>query len=286
MEVVLSSSIGFCAGVAQVIKLANECLEAGMQERLPVYSIGSFIHNPRVMASFASRGLQEIHLPVHAVPGIALIRAHGITDHLRCGFLEAGFRLVDGTCRNVQYSQQIIRTVDVNDHVVVAGIAGHSEVVALSGLYNSLGTFVPVEVVGSVSDVASLQWESGRIIFMTQTTMPANSYQAILHAMKERFSGRLEIGNHLCPGAIRRNRSVEELCFAVDALVVVGGKGSANTTALADMGREHGLAVWHIESAEEIEQNMFEFDRIGLTAGTSTPREDIEAVKNALERGI
>ena len=212
MEVVLSSSIGFCAGVAQVIKLANECLDAGLHEGLPVYSIGSFIHNPRVMASFASRGLLQIHGPEGVKPGIALIRAHGITDTLRLAFIDAVFRLVDGTCRNVQYSHHIIPSVEEGRHVGGAGIAGRSEVIALSGLRNFRGEQVPVEVVGSVHDVSTLHWSNGRILCMTQTTMPANSYQEIMHAMKERFGDRLEIGNHLCPGAIRRKRSVEELC--------------------------------------------------------------------------
>ena len=67
--------------------------------------------------------------------------------------------------------------------------------------------------------------------------------------------------------------------------MVVGGKGSANTTALAEIGRDHGIEVWHIESANDMVARMFSYERVGLTAGTSTPKEDIDAVRRALERG-
>ena len=283
MEVILSKSLGFCSGVGHVISLAEECFRIAAEKQLPVYSIGWFIHNQRVVDSFIARGMRHIEHPEEGLPGVALIRAHGIPDTLRKSFLDAGYFLVDGTCHNVGYSQNIIRNIPVGTTIVIAGIVGHSEVVALSGLWDSTGKLVPVSVVQSARDVALLPDQLGEYVLMTQTTLPAIQYKEIFNAMKERFNHRLTIGNHLCPGALRRNKALIDLCTQVEAVVVVGGHKSANTTALAKIVAEQGLPVWHIESAQGVVPQMRVFGRIGLTAGTSTPQNDIDAVYQALK---
>ncbi len=283
MEVILSKSLGFCSGVAHVIGLAEECFRIAAEKQLPVYSIGWFIHNQRVVDSFIARGMRHIEHPGGGLPGVALIRAHGIPDILRKSFEDAGYILVDGTCHNVAYSQNIIRNVPVGTTIVIAGIVGHSEVVALSGLWDGAGKLVPVSVVQSAQDVVSLPDQLGEYLLMTQTTLPAIQYKEIFNAMKDRFGQRLTIGNHLCPGALRRNKALIDLCAQVEAVVVVGGLKSANTTALAKIVAGQGLPVWHIESAHGVVPEMMVFKRIGLTAGTSTPQNDIDAVFNALK---
>jgi (E)-4-hydroxy-3-methyl-but-2-enyl pyrophosphate reductase len=283
VEVILSKSLGFCSGVGHVIGLAQECFRIAAEKQLPVYSIGWFIHNQRVVDSFIAKGMRHIEHPEDGLPGVALIRAHGIPDTLRKSFFDAGYFLVDGTCHNVGYSQNIIRNIQVGTTIVIAGIVGHSEVVALSGLCDSAGSLVPVSVVESAQDVTLLPDRLGEYVLMTQTTLPAIQYKEIFNAMRERFGTRLTIGNHLCPGALRRNKALIELCAGVEAVVVVGGLKSANTTALAKIVTEQGLPVWHIESAQAVIPEMRIFKRIGLTAGTSTPKDDIDDVYRALK---
>jgi 4-hydroxy-3-methylbut-2-enyl diphosphate reductase len=72
----------------------------------------------------------------------------------------------------------------------------------------------------------------------------------------------------------------------VEAVVVVGGKMSANTTALTQLVAEYGLPVWHVESYKEIPLEVYSFSRVGVTAGASTPSEDIEEVVTHLEEGV
>ncbi|MBI3580731.1 MAG: hypothetical protein HY098_01400, partial [Nitrospinae bacterium] len=65
----------------------------------------------------------------------------------------------------------------------------------------------------------------------------------------------------------------------VDALVVVGGRESANTARLASIAKEEGLPVWHVESESELNlESLGEFDSIGVTAGASTPKWVIDNV--------
>lgn len=283
MEVIRSKTMGFCMGVKQVVDLAHECLRIAKDKGVPAYSIGWFIHNQRVVKQLADLGLRHIERPEEGVPGVALIRAHGITDVLRQEFIDAGYELIDGTCRNVASSQSIIRNTGKNTLVVVAGIAGHSEVVALSGVTTTENTLIPTVVVQSVNDVQNLPDDPKTVILMTQTTLPALDYRAILQAMKDKYGTALRIGNHLCAGALRRNKALLELCETVEAIVVVGGKNSANTAALVRLVEEFGLPAFHVESALEITEEMRSFNRVGLTAGTSTSQHDIDDVYSELK---
>jgi 4-hydroxy-3-methylbut-2-enyl diphosphate reductase len=281
-----SSIMGYCNGVAHVINLAHDCLRIARESGLPAYSIGWFIHNPHVVNKFSTAGMRRIEGPDDGPPGVALIRAHGIGDPLREKFEQAGFKLIDGTCGTVAYSQRIIRTSEPSSQVVLIGQAGHSEVKALTNVYNSSKKIIPVTIVDTVDVVDSLPpFENQDVLLMVQTTFPQLAYDQIKSRMQERYGDRLKIGNRPCPITSRRHEAINQLCDKVDAVIVVGGKMSANTAALAKLVEHRGLPVWHIEQASEIPLNIYSYNRVGITAGTSTPPEDIESVYEALKVG-
>lgn len=278
--------MGYCNGVAHVIEMAQDCLRIARESNLPAYSIGWFIHNPNVVKRFVNAGMLHIDRPGDSLPGVALIRAHGIGDPLRAEFIEAGFQLLDGTCGTVAYSQRLIKTSDPSWHVVIAGLPDHSEVDALSHVWNEQKRIIPVSVVETIEDVDRLPaFEGDTVTFMTQTTFPIMQYDLLKQRMKEKFGFRLHMGNRLCPTTSRRLEAINMLCTKVDAVIVIGGRMSANTMALVHVVEKNGLPVWHIEDAREIPKVVFSFDRVGITAGTSTPPEDIDAVYDALQAG-
>jgi len=43
------------------------------------------------------------------------------------------------------------------------------------------------------------------------------------------------------------------------------------------------VPVWHIENEREIPDEIYAFERVGVTAGTSTPEEDIDEVIRTLK---
>lgn len=275
--------MGYCNGVSHVIEQAWECLRLAGERNLPAYSIGWFIHNPTVVEKFQRAGMLHINEPEDGPPGIALIRAHGIADPLRHRFEVAGFTLIDGTCGTVAYSQRLIRNAPPGVHVVILGLRGHSEVTALSNVWNVHRTVVPVSVVESVEDVDNLpDFGNDEILLMAQTTFPQLQYDVLKEEMERRFGERLRMGNRLCPTTYRRHEAIENLCDSVDAVIVVGGKMSANTTSLVHLVKKRGLPVWHIETASEIPPEISKFEKVGVTAGTSTPSEDIETVISVL----
>jgi len=283
VKVLRSTTMGYCSGVSRVIEMANECLLTAKEQQVPAYSIGWFIHNPTVVTRFQQAGMHSINEPQGQEPGIALIRAHGIADSLRQDFEQAGFTLIDGTCPTVAYSQKMIRTADRESVVIIIGQKGHSEVIALQGVWDEQKKPIPVTVVQTAQEVAALEDFVGKqILLMVQTTFEQMLYEELKKAMIERYKDNLVIGNKLCPTTQRRHKAVHQLCDTVEAVVVVGGKMSANTTALKTLVQSRGLPVWHIENASELPSKIFAFASVGVTAGASTPAEDIDEVVAAL----
>lgn len=280
-----STIMGYCYGVSQVIELAHKTLAIAKEKNLRAYSIGWFIHNPSVVKRFEEAGMTHIESPSKQERGVALIRAHGIGDPLRKEFEEANFILIDGTCATVAYSQRLIRTSNPNSHIVIIGTKGHSEVVALSQVWNEREEIIPVTVIESEQEVEKLPlFGDKQIVLMTQTTFGQQQYNTLRALMEEKYQKRLLIGNKLCPTTFRRHKALLELCDEVEAVIVVGGLMSANTSALAQLVKERGLPVWHIESHKEIPQEISSYSVVGVTAGASTPTEDIEAVIGELEK--
>ncbi len=68
-----------------------------------------------------------------------------------------------------------------------------------------------------------------------------------------------------------------------DLVLVIGGFNSANTTRLARICREIQPRTRHVETAAEIEPSWLNgVEKIGITAGASTPRWIIDEVLETL----
>ncbi len=286
MKIVRSRVMGYCKGVSQVIGYAQDVVDRAVKEGRKAYCIGWFIHNPSVVNRFITQGMEHIDSPEGIEPGVALIRAHGISDDLRERFINAGFTLIDGTCPTVAHSQQLIRDIGSTEHALVIGLHDHSEVKALSRVKNSDGEYVPVQVIQSAEEALSLLCEGeGKIVTVVQTTFDHELYLRIFGILEERFPDRIVRANILCPSTKRRHDSLLQMISEVEAVLVIGGKMSANTQALARLVETRSVPVWHIEKADEIPSEIYSYQSVGITAGTSTPEEDIARVEEVLKRG-
>jgi 4-hydroxy-3-methylbut-2-enyl diphosphate reductase IspH len=82
-----------------------------------------------------------------------------------------------------------------------------------------------------------------------------------------------------------RQEAVEKLCRQVDALIVVGGARSNNTKQLVALCERLGRRAFHVQSADDLDPSWFAgCATIGLTAGTSTLDETVDAVETRLRR--
>jgi len=286
MTVIRATVLGRCMGVRRAVELAQDTARG--EERPPVYTLGPLIHNPQAVSELAAQGilaLSEADLDLRDADGAprvkgrsVVIRAHGVPPALRERIASLGARIVDATCPRVLASQRKARDFARRGYsVVIAGDAGHGEVTGIAG-------YAPGAVVVGNPEEARAVEPRGPLALIAQTTISREEYDAIRDALAERFPG-LEVVDSICPCTKERLDALRDLAAEVDAIVVVGGRNSANTARLHSSALALGKAAWLVETAAELPPEAFACSRVGLTAGASTPESLIDEVQAALLRG-
>ncbi len=88
----------------------------------------------------------------------------------------------------------------------------------------------------------------------------------------------------ICDSTETRQTEIKALACATDAVFIVGGRNSANTHRLAEISESMGTPTFHIETAEEIREVLLQkYNRIGISAGASTPNWIIERVVDTIQ---
>jgi 4-hydroxy-3-methylbut-2-enyl diphosphate reductase len=160
---------------------------------------------------------------------------------------------------------------------VIVGEADHPEVEGI--LAHAGGDALVVE---EVSDLPA-KLPSRRIGVVVQTTQSLSRLTAVVDALLPRVS-ELKVHNTICSATGQRQGAAEELARTVDVMVVVGGHNSGNTNRLAEICLAANPRTHHVETAEELEPAWFAgADTVGVTAGASTPDEQMQGVIAAIE---
>ncbi len=278
MELILSDTMGYCGGVSRAISMVEGAIEEARQKGVPVYSLGKVIHNKQVCASFAAQGLLTIPSPSGHRPGLVVLRAHGIPDALRAEFVEAGFTIVDATCPVVSRNLNLIAQNQKEAEIIIVGHENHPETLAMQGVERG-GKSYPSLFITRPADLSLLKRDKAYAVFV-QTTFDRLLWREIRSAFQDlKNQGyRIELQNEVCPSSVNRRDAALRLCSKCDAILVVGGKESANTKALYTLITDQGKKAWHIETEEEITSEMKGYAILGITAGASTPSHTIDAV--------
>lgn len=275
MNVVVAEHLGMCFGVKRALDIADS---VSQPERVTM--LGEIVHNEQIVSALAARGYVTqpesagTHIP--DTPAV-LITAHGISDRQRHALLAAGKSLHDTTCPLVTRVHKVARMLaDKGYFIVVIGRHGHVEVRGLTG---DLDAF---EVVERVDEVRAYGQPRLGVVCQT-TTAPAEAAQireAIAAANPE---AEIRFIDTICHPTKARQQAVESLLPDVDALVVVGGRTSNNTRRLGDLAEARAVPWHHVQTVDDIDPEWRNrYRSIGLTAGTSTPDEAIEAVRERL----
>ncbi|MCL2416216.1 MAG: bifunctional 4-hydroxy-3-methylbut-2-enyl diphosphate reductase/30S ribosomal protein S1, partial [Defluviitaleaceae bacterium] len=91
----------------------------------------------------------------------------------------------------------------------------------------------------------------------------------------------------ICPDVKNKQKSAAKLAENMDYMLIIGDKNSSNTKKLLKICRKIQKNSYLIESIEEIELNIFsQDDKIGITAGASTPPALIKEVSDKFQQLI
>jgi len=251
-----------------------------------IYTLGPLIHNPQVVSLLREQGIVPINAPEDAHDGTVIIRAHGIEPDLRRRLKGADNQVCDATCPRVARVQAIVkRQAGAGSMVLIAGDAGHAEVVGLEGYAGG-----HARVVSSRADIdrvaeENIEWfDPGKVCLVAQTTQNRNRFDELADHVR-RLWPEAQVFDTLCNSTDRRQEEVVALARKADALVVVGGHDSANTRRLAEQARTTGKPTFHVETADELDETELRgFADIAVTAGASTPNWLIQEVVDKLKK--
>ena len=275
MKIQLAEHYGLCFGVRDAIAQAERLAAQG-----PLTILGELVHNPVVRERLAQRGVREGALNDESAPTPqVMITAHGASERKRAEWRGAGFGVADGTCPLVRHAHgQLGLLVSLGYFPVVIGKRGHVEVAGLTG------DFPEACVVENADDISQLP-QRERYGVISQTTQPLEKVQALVAVIRSARPGsEVRFSDTVCQPTKNRQLALRKLLAECDTMVVVGGRNSNNTVQLVTAASAAGLAVFHIERAEELEPAWFSnAENVGLTAGTSTLKETVAAVHERLK---
>lgn len=273
MNVIRAKHAGVCYGVERALDMAV----AAMMDEDKTYTLGPLIHNPKVVEELRDRGVEVAESVDELDEGIVVIRSHGVEPQILSTLREKGLTVIDATCPHVAKAQRSAGELrDAGGTVIVIGRAEHPEVKGLCGHAGDRAV-----VVADVSELPETLEEPVGIV--VQTTESKEKLDAVVEAIRARGIDPV-VKNTICFATRQRQNSAADLADEVDAIVVIGGKNSSNTTHLYDICKAHCERSYFIERVDEIDSAWFEgCETVGVTAGASTPDDQICAVVDYLE---
>jgi 4-hydroxy-3-methylbut-2-enyl diphosphate reductase len=156
---------------------------------------------------------------------------------------------------------------------VVIGQRNHVEV---RGVTEDLAEH---SVILNAEDVANLP-ERPRYGIIAQTTQPVDRVSRLVALVQLRFrKAEVKYVDTVCRPTKQRQEAAVNLARQADVVVVIGGAQSNNTRELVATCGRYCARVHHVQDQNDLQSDWFhQEDTVGITAGTSTPDETIDAV--------
>jgi 4-hydroxy-3-methylbut-2-enyl diphosphate reductase len=272
MKILLAETMGFCQGVKRAVTIADESGKGS-------YVLGQLTHNPQVNKALKEKGLQTAG-SLYGIPegSRVIFRAHGEPPHSYAVAQNRSLQVIDATCphvKNAQLAGQKLAQESLS--VLIVGDPAHPEVMSVKAWSGGRAA-----VVQNREDVERLP-EGECYGLIAQTTCTEEMFDE-LSALIVRKNARSKVVKTICPATSKRQAAALKLAREADAVVVIGGKNSANTGRLKELVEKYCQNTIRVETAQELSADMFSNTKIvGVTAGASTPDWIIKEVVTKME---
>jgi len=276
VQIIRAHSMGFCFGVRDAIEIVRELGQANT----PVYTLGAIVHNPQVADELEKIQVHVVDSLDVVPPGaLVAITAHGAPPGVQEEAEARGLKIIDTTCPLVTRIQKTASDLVAQRYsVLVYGDASHKEVKGIVGWSNG-----KAKVITSTADLEG--WEpTRRVALISQSTSNMEKFIALTRDLAGAMAARgveFRVINTICRPTKDRQRAVRELAQDVDVIIAIGGQASANTRKLVIAAKEEGVPAYQVERSDDLRPEWFHpGERVGLTAGASTPDAVIDDVEN------
>lgn len=286
MEIIIGKMAGFCPGVENAVKRAEEEIQKNKQ----VYCLGELVHNKPVLDKLKKEGLQEIDFIQEIKKEARVIcRAHGVPKEVYEYAKEHEIQLVDLTCGKVLRIHKMAQEyAQKGYYIILMGQAQHPEnigTISFCGEYASI-----LEEKEEIDAIVQKIKESKliRLLIFSQTTFSVEKFEKYVNIIKQKidFNIEIEVKNTICDATKLRQEETKEIAKQVELMIIIGGKNSSNTTKLYEIAIKGCNNAMHVETKEDLYMNYVRrFKKIGVTAGASTSKESIEEIIEVLQQG-
>ena len=285
MEIIVGKTAGFCYGVKRAIDGVKE-----ESKNNKLFCIGEIVHNRQVIEDLQNKGVNFVEdiSKVHDAKSKVAIRAHEVKKEVYEIANKNKIDIIDYTCPNVLRIHEIAKEyAEKGFYIILCGKKEHPENI---GTISYCGKNYSVIQDEKELKEALKRFEKTNIkklLVISQTTFSLKKFTLIEQAIKEELKDEenIIIKNTICRATELRQKETEELSKKVDLMIIIGGKNSSNTIKLYEIAQKYCENSICIETADELQiEKISKYEKIGVMAGASTPKESIDNVIKKLEK--
>ncbi len=265
-DVRLADKAGFCYGVKRAV---DEAINIKNKYNKSIYTLGPLIHNNDVVKFLESKSIFPINLEnidMLNSDDVVIIRSHGITPQVFDLLSSKVNNIVDATCPHVANIQRKAKEYyEAGYQIVIVGDSDHPEVQGINGWCNNTALIS--------KDGVDLHSIPKKICVLSQTTEKQENFEKVMSVIVKSCK-EIVAFNTICSATEVRQKAAEELSKEVDAMIIIGGKNSSNTSKLYEICNNNCKITIHVENSGEIPDEIIKSNtikKIGVTAGASTP---------------
>ena len=276
MQIEKARELGLCFGVRRAVTMLRDAA----RRYGALQTLGPLAHNRLLLKELEALGVTTVDSPIRLTGPAVVVSAHGVGPDTMGLLRQRGFTVIDTTCPNVGRAQHIAADMARQGlTIVIFGDSRHVEVRGLLGWAGERGIATLDSATLEPSCTTSAPAGVGIIAQTTQRVEEFTAFAQRVCATVLAGSQEVRIANTLCDATRRRQAAAADLARTVDAMIVIGGHASANTQRLAETCKTI-VETYLVETADEIEESLLRGkNRIGLTAGASTPDSSIREVE-------
>lgn len=280
MEIVLGKTAGFCPGVKNSVKKAEEYVH----ENGETYCLGNLVHNEQVIEKLSKKGLKVID-NIEEAKNRVIFRAHGIEKQIYEKAKENQIHIIDLTCPKVlKIHEMAEKYADEGKFIFLIGEKKHPEVIGTKSFCGEKSAVI--ETVEELEQVLA-QWKKSKCekaVVLSQTTFHMEKFDEIVEKLKDKVKD-IQVHKTICDATRIRQEETKKVANEVEVMIVIGGKKSSNTNKLVAIAKENCPKVQFVQTIEDLEeQELKDISKIGVMAGASTPDEIIQEVIEKLEQ--
>ena len=270
----VAKTAGFCYGVKRAVNSVYDEIKNGTK----LATLGALIHNPQVIGDLAEKGVIAYDNPDDIPDGYTIvIRAHGIGKETYDKIRNRPH--IDLTCPFVEKIHKIVSEYHNKGYgIVIVGDKNHPEVKGINGWCGNNAL-----VIYDINEQIDENFSKKPVCVVAQTTIKREIFSQIVQNVKKTCKSTL-IFDTICSATKDRQTETAALSEESDCMIVIGGRESSNTRKLFEIAKERCGEAYHIETYEEIPQKTY--NKIGITAGASTPHRIIEEVVKAMSENL